>query len=161
MLKSFGGIGNDVGVLRFKVADLMRVGVVGGGILGSIGDLVSGLAKGSGGGFSGSGMLKAFGVSNNISTVSRGTGSTLASTMSGNTVSESGYVGNSEGSDVKNKTMQDAQEDGDNQLAEATDDSEETKLSTVDEHIIQIYELLERVTSGVDSFKVSMAYEGA
>jgi hypothetical protein len=81
--------------------------------------------------------------------------------MSGNTVSESGYVGNSEGSDVKNKTMQDAQEDGDNQLAEATDDSEETKLSTVDEHIIQIYELLERVTSGVDSFKVSMAYEGA
>ena len=151
-IPAFSVMGNMVD-LDTSVADLMRVGVVGTGLLGSIGDIFAGLANVVGG----SAMLKNFGIKNELTTITRGTGSTLASTMSGNTVSSSGFIGNADGSDVQNKTMGDAQEDGDKQLAEAVDETEQdTKLSVVDEHIVQIYDLLEKATSGVLQFRVKL-----
>lgn len=140
--------------LQTTVADLMRVGAIGASALSGIGKLIAGIAKGSGGGFSGSGMLKAFGVDNNITTLSRGKGTGIEALNSGSDVSTSGFVGNSDGSDVQNKTLDDANEDGNKQLAEKQEEDNETKLSTVDEHIIQIYQLLQDVTSGISSFRV-------
>lgn len=143
--------------LNTTVAQLMRVGAVSGGILDGIGKLISGVAKGSGGGFSGSKMLSAFGVSEGITSVARGSGQGLLTTTAGSTVSESGYIGQEDGSSVKEKTMSDGSADAENQLATAQEESNETKLSTVDEHIIQILELLQGV---VDGTALRVAFSG-
>jgi hypothetical protein len=134
--------------LNTTVAQLMQVGAVSGGIISGIGKLIGSL--GTGGGFSGSGMLRAFGISNNLSTVSRGTGQGLLTTHSGASMSSSGYVGNEDSSDVKNKTLDDANKDGDSQVASKKEEDEDVKLKTVDEHIIQIYQLLQSVTDGTN-----------
>jgi hypothetical protein len=141
--------------LQTTVADLMRVASVGGGLLGGIGKMIAGLGRGSGGGFSGSGMLNAFGV-NNTAAVSRGNGSGLLTTVRADTSASGEYAGNTEGEDVKNKTIGDARDDGENQLAEAKDEETETKLSTVDEHIMSIYNLIQDVVSGEKSFQVKL-----
>jgi hypothetical protein len=154
-LPAFSVMGNMVD-LDTSVADLMRVATVGSGLLGGIGKMIVGLTKGSGGGFSGSGMLKAFGVDGSLTSVSRGTGAGLLTTATMDTSSSGNLVGNEDSSDVKNKTIGDAQEDGDKQLAEAQDETEETKLSTVDEHIMSIYTLLENVVSGTSSLQVRL-----
>ena len=153
-IPAFSVMGNMVD-LETTVADLMRVATVGGSALAGIGKLVSGLAAGSGGGFSGSGMLKAFGVENNLTTISYGSGTGFETLTSGASTSSSGYVGNADSSDVQNKTMGDAQEDGENQLSAKQDETEETKLSTVDEHIVQIITMLENLSDG-NSLRVVM-----
>lgn len=135
--------------LATTIADLILFGSLGTGMLGSIGSLIGGLSN-DGSGLAG--ILKAFNVGN-TNVVSRGTGSGLLTTVYQG-VSESGYVGNSEGSDVYNKALTDARSDANNQLVEAVDTSDETKLSTVDEHIVQIYNLLQNVVNGTDTFRV-------
>lgn len=147
--------------LNTSVAQLMQVGAMSGGILGGIGQLIAGLAKGSGGGFSGSGMLKAFGVNTSgTDTVVRGLGEKLnLVTLSGEgSVSMSGFVGNEDGSDVYNKILTDANDDANNKLAQAIEESTETTMSTVDEHVVQIYTLLQDIVTG--SSKLHVAIEG-
>lgn len=146
--------------LNTSVAQLMQVGAMSGGILGGIGQLISGLAKGSGGGFSGSGMLKAFGINTSgTSTVVRGNGGGLTpATSSGSDTSLSGFIGNEDGSAVYEKTLTDANDDGNKKLAQAIEESTETTMSTVDEHIVQIYTLLQDVVTG--SSKLHVALEG-
>ena len=146
--------------LNTSVAQLMQVGAMSGGILTGIGQLIAGLAKGSGGGFSGSGMLKAFGVNTSgTSTVVRGNGGDLTPvTSSGGDTSLSGFIGNEDGSAVYDKTLTDAQDDGNKKLAQAIEESTETTMSTVDEHVVQIYTLLQDVVTG--SSKLHIALEG-
>ena len=146
--------------LNTSVAQLMQVGAMSGGILSGIGQLIAGLAKGSGGGFSGSGMLKAFGVNTSgTSTVVRGNGGSLTPvTSSGGDTSLSGFIGNEDGSAVYDKTLTDAQDDGNKKLAQAIEESTETTMSTVDEHVVQIYTLLQDVVTG--SSKLHIALEG-
>ena len=57
---------------------------------------------------------------------------------------------------VTSKTMGDATADANAQVAEATPE-DEVKLKTVDEHIVQIYDLLHDVVLGTSSLKVSPA----
>ena len=91
--------------LHTTVADLMRAGAMGGGILSSIGTMI---ASGGNGGITGSGILRAAGIGNNITAVSRGNGGGLVTT-GGASVSESGsLIGNASGSDVQNKTLTEA-----------------------------------------------------
>ena len=143
--------------LQTTVADLMRVAALSGGIFNSMGAMVS---AGGGGGITGNAILKAIGVGNGISTVSRGTGAGL-STAGGVTVSESGqYVGNGSGSDIQGKTLADASDSANSQLVEATDESEETKLSQVDSHVVDIYELLRSIAEGNYTLRVSMSESG-
>jgi hypothetical protein len=150
-IPAFSVMGNMVD-LETTVANLMRVGALAGGLLGGIGTMLGGL--GTGGGFSGSGMLRAFGVNGGLNTTSRGNAAGLLTTASGMTTSNSGYVGNSDSSDVQNKTMTDANDDADAQLEEKIEEDNETKLSTVDEHIVQIYGLLNDVINGWGSIRV-------
>lgn len=133
--------------LRTSVADIMRVASVSGGILGGLADMIGGL----GSSFSGSGMLKAFGVNLNESTaakITRGTGSGLLTTNSGTDVSLAGFVGNADSEVIKNKAITDAKDDANKQAIEALEEAQEIGMSNIDEHIVQIYTLLDEVVSG-------------
>lgn len=139
--------------ISFNVADLMRTGALAGGALGSMGLMISGLAKGAG---SGSGMLKAIGVSSGASVVTRGNGGGL-STMGGATVSESGsMVGNSSSDDITSKTMTDQNDTNSQETASAVDESDDTKLSDVDNHICAIIEILQNISDGNSILKVAV-----
>lgn len=143
------GTGLNMGL---NVADLMRVGALSGGILSNIGGIASGLANGG----SGWSMLKALGVTNNASMVSRGTGQGLVTT-GGATVSESGsLVGNSSGDDIKNKTMTDATDSAKAQTAEAVDESDETKLKDVYAEVVDIYRILQDIANGNHTLAVDV-----
>ena len=143
-IPTFGVMGNMVD-LETTVADLMRVGAMSGSILSGIGSMI---ASGGNGGITGSGILKAAGISGNLNTVSRGNGSAL-STTGGASVSESGsLIGNSNSSDIQNATMTNATDSANAQLAEAVDSSEETKLSEVYAEVVEIYKLLQDVANG-------------
>lgn len=144
-IPAFSVMGNMVD-LHTTVADLMRVGAMSGGILSSIGQMAM---AGGGGGITGGGILKAAGITGTgISQVTRGNGSGLA-TAGGITVSESGtVVGNTDGSAVQDKTMTDANDSGNSQLVEATESSDETKLSDVNNSVINIYNLLLDLVEG-------------
>ena len=131
--------------LETTVADLMRVGAMSGSILSGIGSMI---ASGGNGGITGSGILKAAGISGNLNTVSRGNGQGLR-TAGGASVSESGsLIGNSNSSDIQNATMTNATDSANAQLAEAVDSSEETKLSEVYAEVVEIYKLLQDVANG-------------
>lgn len=151
------GFGFD---LNATVADLMNVAALSGAVLGGMGKMVASLA--SGGGFSGSGMLKAFGVEDGdkLSAVSRGNGGVNLTTQGGSAQSESGSVaGNESGDDIQNKTLQDASEGPEKQIAEAKEeqeDKEETRHVAVLNQILSIYDLLEEVTNGVRKWHVQL-----
>ena len=131
--------------LETTVADLMRVGAMSGSILSGIGSMI---ASGGNGGITGSGILRAAGISGNLNTVSRGNGQGLRTT-GGAAVSESGsLIGNSNSSDIQNATMTNATDSANAQLAEAVDSSEETKLSEVYAEVVEIYRLLQDVANG-------------
>ena len=144
--------------LETTVADIMRTGAMAGGLLGGIGKMIGGLTKGSGGGFSGSGMLKAFGISldaGNTAQVQRGSGAGLLTTDSGMDVSLSGFIGNEDGDAVKNKMLTDAKDDANQQAIQALEEAQEIGLSNVDEHVVQIYRLLEEVVNGSRNLHVT------
>lgn len=149
------GFGFD---LNATVADLMNVAALSGAVLGGMGKMVASLA--GGGGFSGSGMLRAFGVKNELVELKRGDGSQNLTTMGGATQSESGAMaGNESGDDVKNKTLADASEGPEKQIAEAKeeqDDKEETRHNAIIEQIVNIYDLLDEVTKGVKKWHVHL-----
>jgi len=132
--------------LQTTVADLMRVGALSSGLLQGIGTMIS---TGGNGGITGSGMLRSLGIiGNNSSTsVQRGQGASI--TTSTSTVSSSGYVGNSNSSDIKSKSMQSAQDDANSQLVEQKE-SEDSDVpnKTIDEDILKIYKLLQSVVNG-------------
>ena len=137
----------------FKISDIMRIASLAGGFMGGMASMLSGLGNGIGSGA----MLRGFGIdSTRMQVLTRGNGTGL-SAMAGTSISESGsYVGNADSSDVQNKTMQDTYE-SENQRVEATEDeSGETKLSTIDEHIVDIYTLLQSVVDGTNSLRVNM-----
>jgi hypothetical protein len=129
-----------------------------GGLLGGIGKMMVGLAKGSGGGFSGPGMLKAFGInldSDKATMVERGNGANLLVTASGMDTSYSGYVGNEDGNAVKDKMLTDAKDEANQQAIQALEEAQEISLSNVDEHVVQIYRLLEDLVSGSRNLHVT------
>jgi hypothetical protein len=149
-------MGNGMPV-TFNVADLMRTGAMAVGALESMGRMIIG---GRGGGFSGRGILNAIGLSgNSISAVTRGDGAGL-STVGGATVSESGTTaGNTDSSDIQNKTMTDQTDSSKNETASAVDESDETKLGDVDAHVVNIIEILRDIANGNSILKVNVNNE--
>jgi hypothetical protein len=143
--------------ITLNVADLMLTGALAGGALGSMGKLVT---SGGFGGITGKSMLKAVGLTGNgISVVTRGNGSGL-STMGGMSVSESGsMVGNASGDDIQSKTMTDQTDQSKAETAAAVDESEETKLSDVDNHIITMIDILRNISEGTSILKVTVEGE--
>ena len=141
--------------LQTTVADLMRVGALSTGLLGGIGNIIS---AGSGGGFSPSAMLSSLGLTGNrVSMVSRGAG--LGTTLSGTAVSSSTFVGNTAGSDIYGSSIAGAEETSAQKIAEVKEESEEITTKVLDEHIVNIYDLLAGVISN-GAMKVSVENYG-
>lgn len=140
--------------ITFNVADLMRTGALAGGVLSSLGQMI----VGGGGGLTGKSILRGIGLKERMgaSVVTRGTGGNLA-TMGGVTVSESGsMIGNANSDDITSKTMTDQTDQAKNDTASAVDESDETKLSDVDNHIVTIIEILREMADGNSILKVAV-----
>ena len=135
--------------LHTTVADLMRVGALSASAIKGVAAMIS---AGGGGGLSGTGMLKALGIGGDVTTVQRGSYSGKR-TVAGKTVSESGgMVGNSSGNDIKQATMNAANDEGNEQLQVKQEESQETSLDDVNNSIKLIYELLLDATQGTVKF---------
>lgn len=132
---------------RTTVADLMRVGALGGSVLSGVGSMISNLA--SGGSLNIGGQLeKMFGSgSNNV--ITRGTGGNLSVSTSGYETSSSGYVGNSSGDDIQASTLASANDSANQQLitAKESEDADVTN-SVINENIVAILSLLNDVVDG-------------
>jgi hypothetical protein len=143
------GFGVD---LNTSVAQLMNVAAMGGSILGALGPMISGLSSAA----SGSMMLSNAGIntSGKAPIIARGSAQPLQH-LSGSSISESGYVGNSSGDDVKNATLQDAADSKKKQMVEAKDEeSSDDVVIRSQQAIIDIYNLLEEVAHGSQSLRV-------
>jgi hypothetical protein len=143
--------------LNTTVSDLMRVAAIGTGLLGSIGPLISGL----GNSFSGVAMLKKLGIStgSGLAITPRGSGTNLLGFAEGDgtiATSESGYVGNASGSDIKNSTIQEANDTKKQLMIEAKEEEENNEINVISNTIIKMYELLEDVANGDRSFRVKV-----
>ena len=146
------GFGFD---LNASVADLMNVAALSGAVLGGVGKLVKGL-----GNLNTNNMLNTFGIEKGtLDAQSRGSGPSLATVSGGKSTSESGYVGNENGDDVKEKTVQDASAEPNKTVAEAKEeeeDKDEARAQALAGHIVDIYELLQDVVSGAKKFHVKL-----
>ena len=144
--------------LETTVSDLMRVGALGTGILGSIGDLAAGL----GNSFSGSKMLQQLGIrtGSGLAVTPRGDGSILSAGGGAKTVSESGYVGNASGSDIKSSTMQEAADSKQQLMVEAQESAEANQVDAINTTMLKIYELLDDVAHGNSYFRVKVESYG-
>lgn len=142
--------------LNTTVSDLMRVAAVGTGLLGSLGSIVSGL----GSSFSGQAMLNKLGIgaSSGLTITPRGDGTGVGGLAGGGatTTSGSGYIGNASGSDVKNSTIQEAEDSKKQQMIEAKEEAEANHVDVLNTTVIQIYELLNDVVQGNSTFKVKV-----
>lgn len=147
-----GGIGiPSIGPvdLNTTVANLMMAGALGTSLIGGIGSMVGGLFS------SGNNLLSKFGVGKG-SYVTRGTGMGYTATgISG--LSESGYVGNTAGGDIQSKVLTDANDEANQQVASAVDESEETTIKMVNESVINIYNLLQNITNGTQALHVTFS----
>ena len=145
--------------LQTTVADLMRVGALGGSLISGGISMLSGLARGGGNG------LKAMGIdmTGNGGWVSRGTGAGLRTETSGFSTTESGsYAGNSDSGDVQAATLNGAQDDANQQYVEAQESEDaDVKNRVIDEHVVQIYQLLDSVINGTRAIRtISALSEG-
>jgi hypothetical protein len=139
--------------MTFNIADLMRTGALAGGAIGSMAQMIGGMGNG---GLTGRGILRGAGITNGISVVTRGTGMGLATT-GGATVSESGsMVGNANSDDIISKTMTDQTDSAKSDTASAVDESDETKLRDVDNHVVTIIEILRNISDGNSILKVAI-----
>ena len=132
--------------LQTTVADLMRVGALGGSLISGGISMISGLARGGGNG------LKAMGIdmTGNGGMVTRGTGEGLRTETSGFSTTESGsYAGNSDSGDVQAATLNSASDDANQKYVEAQESEDaDVKNKVINESVLQIYRLLETVISG-------------
>ena len=150
-IPAFSVMGNMVD-LETSVANLMMSGALAGGMMSGIGSMIN---AAGGGGITGRGILDALKVKGN-NTVTRGTGVSLATTA-GLSYSESGaMIGNNAGSDIQNKTMTDANDSSQAQLAEAVETTNETKLSEVYTEVVNIYQLLQDIANGSYTLSVDV-----
>jgi hypothetical protein len=142
--------------LHTTVADLMRVGAVGGSLLSNLGPMISGLSSS----FDGQSMLARMGI---------GSGASLAITPRGDgggvgaldnsgggqqTMSGSGYVGNNSGSDIKNSTLQEAESSKKQQMIEALEEEPTNQVDMINSSVLKIYELLDNVANGKQTLRV-------
>ena len=145
--------------LHTTVADLMRVGALSGGVLGSLGDLMSGL----GNSFSGQSMLTQLGIKkgSGLAVTPRGEGGYAGSVGGGaKTTSGSGYVGNASSSDIKSSTMQEAEDSKKQLMVEAQEEADTNQVSSINTTVLKIYELLDSVTNGSNYLRVKVENYG-
>ena len=142
--------------LNATIADLMNVAALSGTVLGGAAKLLASIVSGGGGG---KGMLRLFGVDQGeLDVLTRGKAAS-STAIGGTSTSESGYVGNESGEDIQNKTMKDASEGPEKQVAEAKEDQEakeDARTQAVVDQIVNIYDLLQEVVLGSKKLHVQL-----
>jgi hypothetical protein len=140
--------------LETTVTDIMRLVAVGGGILGSLGSMISGL----GNSFSGKAMLRKLGIEEGNGALKintrGGAGLGAEPTEDGTQVSESGYIGNSDGNSIKDSTMQSAEDDKKKLMIKAKEEEPTNQIDTINTSVLKIYELLDDVAKGSKTLRV-------
>jgi hypothetical protein len=147
-------MGNMVN-LQTTVADLMRVASMSGGIISNLGAMIGGL----GSSFNGRAMLDKMGIESGsgLKITPRGGSGIGAIEMPGNvnqTVSESGYIGNANSSDIKNYTISEAKTSEKRQMIKAKEDEPTNQIDFINGNVLKIYKLLNSVASGTKSLRV-------
>ena len=146
------GFGVD---LNTTVADLMRVASMSAGILGNLGPMVSGLASS----FSGQAMLSKMGIGkgSGLEVTHRGSGDGITAQNAGGgtqSTSGSGYAGQSNGNDIKNSTVQEANDSKKKQMIKAKEEEPANQVDVLNNTVIKIYELLDGVAKGSKTLRV-------
>lgn len=154
--------GNGVS-LETTVSDLMRVASMSAGIIGSIGPMISGL----GASFNGRSMLTKMGIGSGsgLQITPRGgvgsSGINESNIGGGNTTtSGSGYIGNSNSSDIKNSTIQEAEDTKKQLMIEAKEEEADAPVRIINTTVLKIYELLDDVAHGKSSLSVKVSGYG-
>lgn len=142
------GFGFD---LHMSVSDLMSIAALSGGLLGGIAAVPSGLVQLVAGAKP---LLKGYGLLEETKAVQRGSGAVTRD--KGASQSESGYAGNASGEDIKNQTMEEAQQDGKKQVQQASQELEQATSTDLNENLIKIYQLLYDVATGGGHFHVKI-----
>lgn len=125
------------------VAGIMRTGAMLGGAALGISQLASGLSNS----FSANSMLAALGIGSGISSVNRGTGSSLLSgNRSGTSNSGSFSMGGSQG-DIEKKSFDDATTNN----SYTTGNENEVQLSTVNDNVVGIYEAIKIIKTKIEN----------
>jgi hypothetical protein len=148
------GFGVD---LNTTVSDLMRVAAMSGGILTSLGPIIEGL----GNSFSGEKMLKELGLEDGDGPKQLdlgGRGGSLLNSGGGRTdTGRSGVMAaNSSGGDIKDSTIQEANDSKKQQMIEAKEEAEENEVTIINTTVLKIYELLDDVVRGNSSLSVKV-----
>lgn len=131
--------------LNTTVENLMKLGIMGIGSLGMIGDIVSGV----GNTFGMSSALASLGIGSNIIGTSRGTG--LQSLSSGYSTSTSSYIGQSSGSAFYESTLNKAENDANQKLENSNATSGKDiadMLSHLDTNVQTLTDVITSVVSG-------------
>lgn len=141
------GIGID---LNTTVDNLVKLGIVGAGSLGMIGDLVSGLSSSV---LPTSMYWKLFGASELANMAASGLGGTLAKT-SGLSSSSTVYAGNASGSDISSAAQQSAYDEATADVDSSADEKDLTEMTDlIQQDVSRIYELLSEVV-GMNGIKL-------
>ena len=138
--------------LNATVEQLMKLGIVGIGSLGMIGDVISGL----GSSLAPTSMLTKLGINAGNTAISRGVG--LTSLVSGLGTSASGFAGGAAGGDIYQQTLQQSSEDAQNNdtLQPQTDKSQEELLPNIEKDVHAILGMLGEIRDRLDGeFEVS------
>ena len=127
-------------------------------MLDGIGDIVSGLGTS----FDGVAMLQKMGVGSGsgLAVTPRGNSSLLVG-GGGSSTSESGHVGgnavgNAKGSDVKDSTLQEANDSKKKQMVEAQEEEDAHQADFLSMTTLKIFELLDEVVHGDNTIKVKV-----
>lgn len=132
--------------MNATVEQLMKLGIVGIGSLGMIGDIISGL----GSTLMPSTMLQKLGIWGGNTAIVRGSG--LTSMLSGFATSQSSFVGNNAGGDVYQQTLQGSMESAQNdQTLQPQQEQGDTEiLPNIDRNVDTIRQILERIETRLD-----------
>jgi hypothetical protein len=146
-IPSVFAMGNGVN-LNTTVENLMKLGVVGAGSLGMIGDLISGISST----INPASMLSKLQVLSAINQVGKG----LAMSTSGMTQSQTVMVGNSSGEDIYSSAKAGAEGEANQAMADAAATDEGMQLTTdIRDNVRDIKQILESV---IDSGGLRVSY---
>ena len=132
--------------MNATVEQLMKLGIVGIGSLGMIGDVISGL----GSTLMPNSMLQKLGIWGGNTAIVRGSG--LTSMMSGFATSQSSFVGNNAGGDIYQQTLQGSMESAQNDetLQPQQEQGDTDILPNIDKNVDAIRQILERIELRLD-----------
>lgn len=145
-IPAFSVLGTGVD-LNTTVENLMKLGIMGIGSMGMIGDIVSGI----GNTVNFSNALSALGIGTNVIGTSRGGG--IGSLGGGLSESASSYIGQSSGSSFYEQTMSRANQESAQKLEQMQTQTEEQPIDTINSNVAAILTLLqEGIKVSVDNY---------